>query len=265
MRGEFTDTSFLSPARLFEFPVTPDFLASGDFDADGHFDIAAASRNENSIYYLRGNGKGEFEFFKRVELEGNVTAFLSGDFNRRDGLNDLIVAVQTKQKGQLLIFEHPYGAMKATPEVFTFNAPITSLVINFVDGNAHPDLAIAAGNELAILCGRDRKLLSDASGNLAEKFEITRKTFDFQIEALAVGEFIKSKTYKTEIALLANDGKVHLLENGGTADTKGFVSADWLKTKTVSLPDNLSNDGVPLMLTARVSSRSVDTLVIGCG
>ncbi|MEP6901799.1 MAG: hypothetical protein ABJA66_08620 [Actinomycetota bacterium] len=35
-RGEFTDASFLGPTQLFVLPVTPDFLAAGDFDADGH-------------------------------------------------------------------------------------------------------------------------------------------------------------------------------------------------------------------------------------
>ena len=35
-RGEFTDAPFLSPARVFEAAVEPDFIGAGDFDADEH-------------------------------------------------------------------------------------------------------------------------------------------------------------------------------------------------------------------------------------
>src|SRR5438067_1238179 len=37
-RGEFTDAAFLSPTSVFAFPVAPDFIGTGDFDADGHQD-----------------------------------------------------------------------------------------------------------------------------------------------------------------------------------------------------------------------------------
>lgn len=262
-RGEFTDASFLGPARLFSLPVRADFLAAGDFDADGHFDIAAAARTENAVYFLSGDGRGEFVLSKRIELPGKVTAFLAEDFNRRDGVNDLIIAVERNRNAQVLIFENPYGASKAEPEIFTFAQPVKSLAVNLIEGDARFDLAIAAGNELAILRGRDRKLLFDASGKQAEAVQMTRRKFEFELSALAVGDFIKGKTPKNEIALLAEDGKIHLLENGGTTDAKGNLSAAWREEKTVSLPDNLSGDAAPVMLTARVSARSVDTLIVG--
>ncbi|HEY0457953.1 MAG TPA: FG-GAP-like repeat-containing protein [Pyrinomonadaceae bacterium] len=264
-RGEFTDASFLSPALVFSLPTTPDFLAAGDFDADGHFDIAAAARTENAVYFLKGDGHGAFVLSKRIELAGNITAFLADDFNRRDGLNDLIVAVQTTKNGQVLIFENPYGAMRAEPEIFTFEAPVKALAVNLIEGDARFDLAIAAGNELAVLRGRDRKLLFDESGKQAEAAQITRRKFDFQIAALAVGDFIKDKALKSEIALLADDGSIHLLENGGTTDARGNLSAVWRDAGTVSLPNDLSSETAPIMLTARVSARSVDTLIVGSG
>jgi FG-GAP-like repeat/Right handed beta helix region len=288
-KGEYTDAPFLSPAQLFALPSTPDFLAAGDFDADGHFDIAAAARTENAVYFLKGDGRGEFVLSKRIELPGKVTAFLAEDFNRRDGLNDLIVAVQTELNSQVLIYENPYGVLKAAPEIYTFAQPVTSLAINLIEGDARYDLAIAAGNELAILRGRDRKLLFDESGNQAEAAQMTRCKFDFQIDALAVGDFIKDESYKNEIALLSNDGVIHLLEKsepsavagGLTAPARNFISNasltkgqppataggsySWREKETVVLPNYLSNDVAPLMLTARVSARSIDTLIVGAG
>jgi len=261
-QGAFSDASFSSPAQISGLPVKADFLAAGDFDADGHFDIAVAARNEKALYFLRGDGKGAFEGAKKIELEGSVTAFLAEDFNRRDGLHELIVGIQNGRKGQVLIFEHPYGAMKAVPEVFNFDDPVTSLSINFIEGNAHPDLAVAAGGELAVLRGRDRKLLFDESGRSAEAVSLSRRTFDFRIAAVAVGEFIKSESGAPEIALLADDGKVHLLEKTEpSAVADGFVL--WRETKTVSLSARFSGGDLPVMLAARVSARPVDTLVIG--
>ncbi|MCY7345266.1 MAG: VCBS repeat-containing protein, partial [Pyrinomonadaceae bacterium] len=264
-KGEFTDAPFLSPAQLFTLPTAPDFLAAGDFDADGHFDIAAAARTENSLYFLKGDGRGDFVLSKRIELPGVVTALLADDFNRRDGLSDLIVAVQNGKDAQVLIYENPYGAMKAQPEVFNFAAPVKSLAVGLLEGDARFDLAIAAGNELAVLRGRDRKLLLGADGRQAETVHITRRKFNFQIDALAVGDFFKDKNLKNEIALLTDNGKIHLLENDGTINAKGILSAVWRDEKTVALPDNLSNDVAPVMLTARVSARSVDTLIVGAG
>ncbi len=276
-RGEYTDAPFLSPAQIFSLPITPEFLATGDFDADGHFDLAAAARNEAAIYFLSGDGRGEFVLSKRVELPGKVTAFLAEDFNRRDGINDLIVAVQTEQNSQLLIYENPHGASKAEPEIFTFAQPIKSLAINLIEGDARYDLAIAAGNELAILRGRDRKLLFDESGKQAEAVHLTRRRFDFQIAALAVGDFIKDEIPKNEIALLSNDGAIHLLEKSespalaGGSTTRENPPANaggsdsWRDKKTVSLSNNLSSDVAPVMLTARVSARSVDTLIVAEG
>lgn len=139
-------------------PIAPDFLAAGDFDADGHFDIAAAARNAAAIYFLKGDGRGEFVLSKRIELPGKVTAFFADDFNRRDGVRDLIVAIQTQRNAQVLIYENPYGVTKAAPEVFTFAEPVTSLAVALIEGDARFDLAIAAGNELAILRGRDKQI-----------------------------------------------------------------------------------------------------------
>lgn len=256
--GDFTDASFLSPARVVGLSAKPDFLAAGDFDADGHFDIASASRGEKGVSFFRGDGKGAFEAAKKITLEGNVTSIVAEDINRRDGIHDLIVGMQNGRKGRLLILEHPYGAMNAVPEVFDLDSPPTSISVNFIEGNANPDLVIAAGSEMAVLRGRDRKLLLDESGNSAEVATFSRRTFDFQIKALAIGEFIKSENRSPEIALLADNGRVHLLENEGSDSLAG-----WRKTKTVSLPADLSGGDLPVMLTARVSARSVDTLVIG--
>ena len=63
-RGEFTDAPFLSPARVFEAPVEPDFIGAGDFDADGHLDVVMAARGSSQLYWMAGDGHGGFGFGK---------------------------------------------------------------------------------------------------------------------------------------------------------------------------------------------------------
>ena len=51
---------FLSPARVFEMAEAPDFLSTGDFDADGHLDVVAAAVESRALYLLAGDGQGAF-------------------------------------------------------------------------------------------------------------------------------------------------------------------------------------------------------------
>ncbi|HQU84709.1 MAG TPA: hypothetical protein PKY59_16340 [Pyrinomonadaceae bacterium] len=260
--GEFTDSPFIAPFRTFTITSEPDFLVSGDFDADGHFDIAAAKKGESEIYFFSGDGKGDFTLTKKNEVNGEITAILSDDFNVRDGVNELFVGVQIEQKGQVLIFEHPYGAMKAIPEVFDFESPIKSFAVNLLEGDLRFDLAIATQNEIAILRGRNRDLLTDESGKNAEKAKLTKLKFDFELLSLAIGDFIREeKGLKMEIAVAGNDGKIHLLENGAAEDAKGNLAGNWKERESINLNSNFSEE-TPILLTARISARPADTLVV---
>ena len=58
--GNYAPAPFVSPARAFDLPGTPDFLGAGDFDADGHWDVVAAARGGFEIVVLHGNGQGDF-------------------------------------------------------------------------------------------------------------------------------------------------------------------------------------------------------------
>src|SRR2546428_1930952 len=68
--GTFTDAPFLSPAQITAAPVTPDFIGAGDFDADGHWDMVAASRARSSLFLFSGDGHGGFTTAQEVALSG---------------------------------------------------------------------------------------------------------------------------------------------------------------------------------------------------
>ena len=159
--GMFVDAPFLPTARVFALPVSPDFLAAGDFDADGRADVVAAAYGEDALIWLPGDGQGGFGAVRTVDLPGAVTALAVGEINRRDGLADVVVGVTEDPKGfgkplgsVVLVFEGPDGALRAESEVFAMAAPITGLALAALDDDPYYDLAITAGNELVIEIGR---------------------------------------------------------------------------------------------------------------
>src|SRR5262249_50578429 len=125
-------------------------------------------------------------------------------------LDDIVVGVAGDRGPKVLVFEGPEGALRAKPETFDLPAEATSLALGQLDDSYEMDLAIAAGHELMIVHGRDRKLSLDAARQsevLPPK--ISRRTFSSRVKSVALGDFTGS--HKPEMALLTEDGKLSVL------------------------------------------------------
>ncbi|HJQ69561.1 MAG TPA: BACON domain-containing carbohydrate-binding protein [Blastocatellia bacterium] len=209
-QGAYTDDAFLSPARVFELKSEPDFIAAGDFDADGHWDVAAAERGGDSLFLLRGSGAGDFSLPEEIHLPGRVTAMAEGEINRADGLTDLVVAVVKDSAATALVFEGPSGALRAEPEAISLPSEASSLALGRTDGDGWIDLVIAAGRELLSVRGRDRKLsLDEVRRAEVRPANIDRQSFPFSIRSVAVGDFDGDNS--ADVALLADEGAIHLV------------------------------------------------------
>jgi uncharacterized repeat protein (TIGR01451 family) len=203
---------FLPGARTFAVPETPDFLAAGDFDADGHQDLVTAHRGSGAMYFLRGDGHGGFAPAKRIPVGGTITAMIVGEINRRDGLPDLILGVTTVQGSRVLVFESPRGAVQAQPEIFRMPAPVTALALGRFAGGAMIDLAVGAGDQLVLIEGRDRRLAQSPAQQAAVRpATLTAQRLGFGIRALETGDFMGGGP---SLAVLGDDGRVHILEHG---------------------------------------------------
>jgi hypothetical protein len=159
--GNFTDAPFLSPALLSSVPTAADFIGTGDFDGDSHWDMVTGSRGGSSLYLLAGDGHGGFSQPRTVALSGALTAFVTGEINRPDGLTDLVVGVSTKAGPRVLVFEGPNGALQSKPEELEMPAAVSALALGQVDSSYEIDLGVAAGPQLLVVSGRDRKLSHD--------------------------------------------------------------------------------------------------------
>ncbi len=87
------------PPEVIQLPsgFQPSALATGNFDATGHLDLAVADRGNNTVSVLLGNGTRSGTFPTRTDYPvGNLPVWVStGDFNNSGNLNgnlDLAVA-----------------------------------------------------------------------------------------------------------------------------------------------------------------------------
>jgi uncharacterized repeat protein (TIGR01451 family) len=218
--GTFTNSPLLSPARVFELPQQADFVAAGDFDADGHVDLLIGKRGGSRLYILRGDGKGSPGSARQIDLPGPVTALTTGEMNRVDGLIDIAVSVVSQTGPQVLIFQGGVGAVNAQPEVVPLPAQATAMALGSLRDNHIADLAIAAGRELLIVHGRDRTLESHSEMPSTSIATITRRPLDFSIRSLAIGHF--SDVDHASLALLSQDGTLHLLSSPQTTLNNKF-------------------------------------------
>ena len=217
--GKFSEEPFLDSAMVFGVSEPVDFLAAGDFDADGHWDAVTARREGGKLHLLKGDGRGNLREAESRELPGAITAVECGEINRRDGLADLIVAVMGPSGSGVFVLESPEGAFRGEPEIFAMPDRVTALGLGQLDDGYPMDLAVGAGSELFIVSGRDRKLSLDATRRAAvPAAAINRVSLPFTIKGLALGGFINND--KTSIALLSHEGSVHLLKQEAASEQK---------------------------------------------
>ena len=261
--GTFTEASFLSPAFLSGVPEAADFIGAGDFDGDGHWDVVTATRGSDKLYLMSGDGKGGLRETKRIDLSGGVTAMVAGEINRRDGLDDVVVGLSGESGSKVLVFEGFEGALRANPEVFDLPAEATSLALGQLDDSYEMDLAIAAGRQLMILHGRDRKLSLDKERQ-AQVIPacVEQRVFPFMISSVALGDF--SGRGNEEIAVLIDDGELRVLSSAPMDETRKGRKREVpniAKWKSRALASNGWSKGAKLF-TARMSSTPVDNVMI---
>lgn len=119
-----------------------DFLAAGDFDADGRADLVSAGRGGNRLAFHRGDGRGGFAAAAFRFLPAPPTALGAFDLDLADGLPEIVAAVEDGDARQIVRFGGTRGAWPAAPRVWASDLRVSSLLAQRLDGDAFYDLAL---------------------------------------------------------------------------------------------------------------------------
>ncbi|PWT89445.1 MAG: hypothetical protein C5B54_08885, partial [Acidobacteria bacterium] len=215
-----------SGQKAMEIFASPDRMAAGDFNADGNEDVVIAPRFGNFLYALYGDGKGGFSKIDPISVNGTITAVAVGDVNRADLLPDVLVGTRDKNGFHVLVFESPLGAFGRAPEHFDFPAQVNSIAIGHLHDGPELDFAVANGNQVSIVSGRDRKLTSTRKSQQSVKpAKLQSISFDSPIQSLSIGKFIGSG--QDNIAALSINGTLRIMDRSGSAWTAHDVEGSF--------------------------------------
>src|SRR5438094_103318 len=227
---------------------------------DGHDLMTAYSGMSEKLQFV------EFNLAQAVS-RAQPLALASGDFDE-DGVPDLISAFAgsagvppaiSPVQAQLLVFEGPEGALKRDPETIALPAPATSLALGQLDDSYEMDLAVAAGNDLVIVHGRDRKLSIDEEERAKVRPpEVEKHEMPFAIGSIAIGNFTRND--RDQIAALSDDGVIHVIERSAK-QAWGKVTAD-IVTPLHTAGATVQAAKTATIVKARVSISGFDDVVV---
>jgi CSLREA domain-containing protein len=129
-------------------PVLPQFVVTGDFDADGYTDVAAGAAGADSLYWIKGDRSGNFHEAGFVKLQGSLSALIACDIHRQDGLADVIALADANGKTNLHVFRSPRGAFNAGPEIYPLDTLAWSPFPGFLNDDPLVDLVLVSEKEL---------------------------------------------------------------------------------------------------------------------
>jgi hypothetical protein len=115
-------------------------VAVGDFDGDGHADLAVANFASDNVSVLIGNGGGGFAAPANFAVGDGPSSVAVGDFDG-DGHADLAVANYFSDNVSVLIGNG--GGGFAAPANFAVGSLPSSVAVGDFNGDGHADLAVA--------------------------------------------------------------------------------------------------------------------------
>jgi CSLREA domain-containing protein/uncharacterized repeat protein (TIGR01451 family) len=282
-KGDFP-SPFLANAQVFNVPIKPDFMATGNFTGSGHLDLALASRGGNALYVFAGNGKGQFVSPQVIHLSGAVTALAAGQMGKFGLFTSLIVGISGPPSAKnakdgapqfsLAVYR---GTTQGPAQVASYpmKAAVSSVAFGDLDGDFRPDAAVLSGGQVQILHSASMQL----------------ETISLPVPAvaMALGSFIHDRGLRQQMALLASDGSIHIAAPSGF-DSRAFTPAEAKAMRLASLRGQPNpvvprqaaafNEGwniiesfasvapftgpagIPVLLRTRISSHATDDVMV---
>jgi hypothetical protein len=271
-RGEFP-APFLPQAQVISTPVTPDFIATGNFTGIGFQDVLIASRGGNALYLFRGDGKGNFAAPLSLSIPGNVTALATGEFgNQSQGIKVFVGTSDPTNGFAISVFSVTNGALSMLGS-YPLNGAASSIEFgDFGDGGL--DAVFISSGQIHIL--------------RSSLMQMQTIPFPFYATGLALGSFLTDRVPGLQMAILASDGTVQfavhnefdprpysaaemkaLLHTGSlrTASNplipgRNFPTNGWKIAESILLSAPVGQDLAPVLFRTRISSNIADDVMV---
>jgi CSLREA domain-containing protein/uncharacterized repeat protein (TIGR01451 family) len=218
-RSEFP-SPFLPNAQVFNIPVRPDFLATGNFTGSGHLDLVVASRGGNALYLFAGDGKGKFASRQVISLPGAITALAAGQFGRVGEFTSLIVGMSGPQKVFSLFLYRGGAQGPARLASLPLTGAASAVAFGDLDGDRLPDAAVLSGGQLQILH--------------SSSLQLETVSLPVSPVSIALGSFVHDRGLRLQMALLTSDGSIHIVAPSGF-DSRAFTSQEAKAMRLASL------------------------------
>ena len=215
-RGVFPAT-FEKDALILDVPTAPDFIVAGKFSKNSPLDLVFASRGGRVIYVMTSDDKGNFNAPQEIAVGGEITALGTEKLDINGAYAGLVAAVRNGKSAGLLVFNGKAELIKTTPQNIDIEQPVDSLILarsDFADESV--DLFGLADGRIFTVYG-----IGNAKGGV-NPIDLPFRAVDF-----AVGEFIRDRRGKTEIAVLSESGTVSYLTHG-SLDLRPYTNAEML-------------------------------------
>jgi hypothetical protein len=157
--GSFHPPMFYAVGAASTYPDGNNLIA-GDFNDDGHLDLAVANIDDNDISVLLGNGDGTFQPDVECAAGQGPVALVAGDFNG-DGHLDLATANSGSDDVSLLVGDGD-GTFQPAVEYAVGEHPDGLVAADF-NGDGRLDFAVADGGS-GIIAGAVSMLLGNGGG-----------------------------------------------------------------------------------------------------
>src|SRR5260221_3427137 len=197
-RSEFP-SPFLRDVQVIAVPGQPDFLAAGMFIGHDGPSLVAAARGGNTIYVLARDSSGTFRVQQTIVAPGSITTLAAYRLNAGQ-YTQVMLGVRSARGPALLVYTGSNDGLALTNS-FDLTADASAFAFGDLDTDGQPDMLIVAGGALSILHG---------GSNSVEPVPVP-----FTVTAAALGSFVFDRSSMPQMALLANDGNVHILAREG--------------------------------------------------
>jgi hypothetical protein len=246
------EPSFMPPVA-YSVAGNPSSIATGDFNGDGHLDLAVANW-AGGVSLLLGNGDGTFRPMQIIAGTGpwGPRSVATSDFNG-DGQPDLAIGNQSSgglgSDNTTILFGQGHGTF-ARASVLDAGTGYFVLAADF-NSDGHPDLAIANGNFETDTThvpswGTVQVLLGDGDGGFGPASSYTTGA---QPSSMVAADFHNDGRLDLAVAC-AFSGGVSLLRGNGDGTFQGASAAHLGGGYTSIATGDFNSDGRPDLVVA---------------